>query len=370
MKLRYFILLLVPLFVSCVGEDIRNEEGRFTLAFNNTLFSIAIDEVRDEKLNVFPRISVSAGELPEDIEFEVTSSRADVLNINDEGGQIRFEPLSAGSTILTIDAFAGVVNSEGTEVRSLISSTEKELIVGQQTLTIIESTNLGNNAIRIANEGFTNVSITNPLSSIDLNSTETFTLEASLTDRNNQQPTGATFEWVSSDENILTVSPEGILTPVAEGSATVTVRLTNPNDFELNATFDITEELVVVVGDTTEVVIVEPEPPVVTSDIVGFGNFEGTGYRVSGSFEIIDNNGQLIIDVSSDFRTASLPDLVIYLSNSQFSNGGALIIDDTIRASGGQSFNIPPGTNLNDYTNVLLFCRAFGAPVGFGAIVR
>lgn len=362
--------------MSCVGEDVRNIDEQFTIAFNNTLFSIALDEARDEKLDVEPRLNINIGELPEDVRFTVSSTDEEVLTV-DNGAKIRFSPVSRGETTLVLRAFAEEINDEGELAEVMIAQAEKEIIVGVQTLTVAEVSRLDNERARaLAAEGFTEVELTNSVESIGLDTEASTILEAQLTDRNNETPEGAIFEWQSSDVSVLEVSSEGELTPIAEGTAVITATLTNPENFALNIGANLTTEITITVTPGAEVVVVIPEPdPIEEEDpldsgVLGFGDFVGTGYRVTGSFEIINENGQLVVSLSDDFRTSRLPDLVIYLSNSEFSNSGALIIDDTIQASGAQSFVIPAGTDLNDYANVLLFCRAFGAPVGFGTIQR
>ncbi|MYJ91384.1 MAG: Ig-like domain-containing protein, partial [Gemmatimonadetes bacterium] len=62
-------------------------------------------------------------------------------------------------------------------------------------------------------------------SSVSLNAIgQTLQLTAQVFDQNNAVMSGATIEWSSSNEAVATVSGQGLVTAVANGSATITAR--------------------------------------------------------------------------------------------------------------------------------------------------
>ena len=108
-------------------------------------------------------------------------------------------------------------------------------------------------------------------------------------------------------------------------------------------------------------------------EIIGIGTLQSnSSYTVEGGFQIIKENGvtTLTLDATYSSGDEELPDLVVYLSNQTNTNNGASFISEDIGVQGEHSFIIPQSINPDDYQNVLLFCRMFGARVGFGIINR
>ena len=107
----------------------------------------------------------------------------------------------------------------------------------------------------------------------------------------------------------------------------------------------------------------EPAAPVVRS-----GNFESlNGYSVSGDVQLIVNGDERQLVFSDDFSSSIGPDVLVYLSKN---DGGAL--SDPISLgpiqsfTGAQTYTLPE--NSDEYSSVVIWCRAFSAAFGAASV--
>lgn len=90
------------------------------------------------------------------------------------------------------------------------------------------------------------------------------------------------------------------------------------------------------------------------------GTFVGrdASHQGSGSFTLIEENGERILTFSDDFRASRGPDLFVWLvkgdDTSTFVNLGRLQ-----SVSGAQSYTVPEDVNLSDFDRVIIWCRLF-----------
>ena len=90
------------------------------------------------------------------------------------------------------------------------------------------------------------------------------------------------------------------------------------------------------------------------------GTFEGAdaGHQGAGSFQLIEEDGQRIIEFSEDFSSTRGPDLFVWLTNGddveERVNLGRLQ-----SAGGTQRYTLPEEVNLDDFDRVIIWCRAF-----------
>lgn len=118
---------------------------------------------------------------------------------------------------------------------------------------------------------------------------------------------------------------------------------------------------------TPEVSDPEPVAPVVRS-----GSFESlNGYSVSGDVQLIVNGDERQLVFSDDFASSVGPDVLVYLSkNDTAAEGGSL--SDPISLgpiqgfTGSQTYTLPE--NSDDYTSVVIWCRAFSSAFGAAAV--
>lgn len=87
------------------------------------------------------------------------------------------------------------------------------------------------------------------------------------------------------------------------------------------------------------------------------GSFEGTeGERVRGSVEVTSTS----IELSSDFKTTSGPDLYVYLGNEKPTQ----IVAVLQKNKGSQSYKLPNGLDLSKYSSVFIHCKKYNHTFG------
>lgn len=193
------------------------------------------------------------------------------------------------------------------------------------------------------------VGITNPVDSLELNSTFQFNASyfnaVGLAEAQN-------IEWSSSDPAVLDISDTGLASALALGTAELSARVS------IDGKDPVEDKISVVVA--TEVV----EP--VEMDRTGTLRTTSS-YDLSGSFVLSKEEDQLMLHFSADYiADQGLPGLYVYLTNNPNSVVGALEIGMVQVFSGAHSYELPAGTEMNGFSHVLYFCKPFGVKVGDG----
>jgi hypothetical protein len=99
-------------------------------------------------------------------------------------------------------------------------------------------------------------------------------------------------------------------------------------------------------------------PITMSSPALKRGTFSPTaGIQVMGVAKIIQISGALQVQLDS-FSVSSGPDLKVYLSQAA-TPGNHLNLGNLKSNSGTQSYNIPTGTNVSDYSFVLIHCQQY-----------
>ncbi len=102
------------------------------------------------------------------------------------------------------------------------------------------------------------------------------------------------------------------------------------------------------------------------SNAVAQGSWTKKTQSASGTWKITDVGGNLVFEVSDDFKTKKAPDLKIFLSPltaSAAENKNAitksLLVAELPKISGSFEVALPAGTNLDDYNSVLIHCEKY-----------
>jgi len=94
-----------------------------------------------------------------------------------------------------------------------------------------------------------------------------------------------------------------------------------------------------------------------------------SSYQLEGSATLRLDNGLKLV-LSDDFVTTNaLPGLYLYLTNNTSTISNALEIGAVKKFSGGQVYDVPTNTGLQDYSHVLFYCKPFVVPVGKGEFI-
>jgi hypothetical protein len=100
------------------------------------------------------------------------------------------------------------------------------------------------------------------------------------------------------------------------------------------------------------------------------GMFAGAhDHRVSGSYAIVDKDGRRTLALADDFVLDGAPDPYIVLSADEMGSGGKqLNLGALKRKKGASSFTIPSGTDLAQYSRVLVWCKKYNVTLGTAAL--
>ena len=114
--------------------------------------------------------------------------------------------------------------------------------------------------------------------------------------------------------------------------------------------------------------------------VVKSGRFEAGEHPTSGIVQLVQENGNFILELDESFQTSSSgPDLVVILHRSNDVLGGTVppaypieeedyvILAPLQEFSGSQRYTIPADINVEDYQSAAIWCRRFNAT--FGAAV-
>ncbi len=179
---------------------------------------------------------------------------------------------------------------------------------------------------------------------------DTLQLMASALDLNGDPKEEIDFTWVSSDQNILTISATGLVTAIAQGTAEITA----------SAEEIQSEPLLLTVGSTTR-----------------SGMFQSNGgYTAKGTVALSQNEaGHLILTTSEDFEADLALGTFLYLSNSQSGSetfiNGLEIADISDNPEGQKSFDISSidsEVRLTTYRYVIVLCKPARVSFGFAEL--
>ncbi|MCL7764750.1 Ig-like domain-containing protein [Polaribacter sp. Z014] len=320
MRYLQFILFLSLTFNSCIEDDIIADNQIEILSFNNTITELGIKNTHLYSTKYTNNI----GEVTTP-KINWDSSNSNIISVSNAG---LLTALSIGESVIT----ASVTNENG----SIITNENNiEVIAVDKKLTIdnvIEE-------IIISNTHQYTASFTNELGEIE-------DLKTS---------------WNSSNPSIITVSNEGLITALSEGSATVTASITTANGEIIN-----TEDTVTVVNINERISINNPIEELninnthqyTTTYTNSSGETENTTitWQSSNTNVITVTNtglitaiapGEAVITatVSSSNNTLTIQDTVTVIGNTTQEKTGTLKTSSSYELKGGFTLKEIPNTN-------------------------
>ncbi len=297
--MRYSLLLLVVLLHGCVGTDLVDfpiGEDQSSLSFGAEELILEVGE-SVQTILTYTLADGSAG-------TNVVIYSSDDSNVAEVSSAGLVTAIGSGQTIVRVTA-----SDINMEAQIFVSVAE------------------GNNPVTLALSAPSNMAQVGETIQLAVTA---MTLNGSLV-----PPTG-TVRYTSSNESIITVNTDGLVTAVAPGLATISAA----DDLLTSAPFEI------MVGGGSR-----------TAQFMGLN-----GYSVNGAAELTDSE----LTFSEDFVTQSGPGLYVYLSNSANGIGGGIELGSVISNSGAQSYSIPTGVMSGEFRYVLIYCKPFGIPFGRG----
>ncbi len=177
---------------------------------------------------------------------------------------------------------------------------------------------------------------------------EDVTLSLLAININQQIVNGTTTEWFSENESILEVDAMGKVTALANGIASIHAKVDGVKSNSISFT----------VGSS--------------SDLTGQFTSSG-GYSSSGTATMKNENGEIILELGSDFETSFALGTFVYLANS--TNGATVRANGLelgeVKTNGAKTFNvtqIKASTTLTEYKYVIILCKPASVTFGFAEL--
>ena len=99
------------------------------------------------------------------------------------------------------------------------------------------------------------------------------------------------------------------------------------------------------------------------------GTFSGrNGYNAKGLATLETVNDSSTLRFSEDFQTSAGPGLYIYLSPQDNGVSGAVSLGEIQSNNGEQAYGIPPTVNPDEYDHVIIYCKPFGVLFGVATL--
>lgn len=116
---------------------------------------------------------------------------------------------------------------------------------------------------------------------------------------------------------------------------------------------------------TAQDVPVQGEPVQPALSVLGEGSFQGFDqlHQASGTARIVEVDGKKYVRFEEDFEVTNGPDLFVY-----FGRNGEYVDETNLGRlkgnKGSQNYEIPASINVDDFSEVWVWCRAFSVPFG------
>lgn len=121
-----------------------------------------------------------------------------------------------------------------------------------------------------------------------------------------------------------------------------------------------------VLGAATVAHADEPAVATAVAENAQSGTFEKTSFKIKGSWQIVEENGQIIFRLSDDFKTKNGPDLKLFLSPKSVGDvTGKTAVNNAVKLSalksnkGTQDYVIPADVDLSQFKSILVHCEAY-----------
>ena len=350
---------LIPRVINGSGDEIEDPEINWA---SNDISVATVDQMGNVTGVSTGQVSITAekdGVISEGFIINVVSSENELASISLDN----FDEIQRLGSTGTIMVIARTATGNSVEVSSFDFNSSNPDVISIDSQGNFEALSIGESSISVSSESITsqvinvsvidpdiavNISINAPSNIVTLNET----LQLGFTATNGfSEEISPEVTWSSSNEEIVTVDQNGLVSGLGEGIATITV----VTDNNIAASIAIMVE-----GSNSRV-----------------ASFQGiNGYRASGSAMLVRNIvGDIFLEIGEDFSVSAGPGLFLYVSNTSSGritlSEGIQVIPDRLTSSGviaGRSFNltaINPNITLDSFSHVVIVCVPFGG-ITFG----
>jgi hypothetical protein len=232
-------------------------------------------------------------------------------------------------------------NSSNTTVATIDEDGNLQAVAAGTTLITATVMSVQSEPVMISvaadNEVAALIEISGDASSISVD--EQITLMARALNASGEEVPDTDISWQSEDESVASVAAGGEVTGLSSGATNIVA-----NSGNITGTYPLS------VGQATE----------------RSGTFEGvSGYNVEGTVVLDSGSGNAVsLELQDDFKSSRGPGIYIYLTNNGTSIEGGVEIGKLRSPTGADSYSIPGGIKLDQYDQVLIYCKPFGVPFG------
>jgi len=305
MKKKVLVFLTFGLFLqSCINTDFINDPITEPEEGQLQILSPGQSLLINESIQLGAVAYNNAEQIVNDVDFMWSSSNNEIISIDQDGV---IQAKQKGQILIFVKATGFKTDS------TIISVVDN----GQQLASI-------------------NISPNN----VTLNKDQTIQFTAQGLTNEGNLLTGINFQWVSSDPSIVAIDNAGLATAQIPGSVEIYAtaeNLKSPNS-------------IISVNGQKKTGVFSARP--------------GSSYNVSGSVELIENEGALLLVFGDNFQTSNGPDLRIYISPTEKIGSGSIELGKLKSTSGTQSYNVPAESELKDFNYVIIHCVPFNVSFG------
>ncbi len=102
------------------------------------------------------------------------------------------------------------------------------------------------------------------------------------------------------------------------------------------------------------------------------GTWKTKTYKTSGGWSLVEQDGDVYVELSADFATKSVPDLKLFLSKNKSSDVSAknasqgVFVAKVKSNKGKQRYKLPKGTSASDFKSIVLHCHKYSVLIAVG----
>lgn len=323
--------VLVFLFSFCTGVDLIDDYVTPVIRITSSIRSVPVGKLITFEASYFNNVGMPV----EEATIVWISSNPEILSVDTKG---QGNTLKEGRVIIT----AQIITEEGTTLSDtltvaitsnvILEEIEEELPVEEpqeETMTLSPTLEIINRIAEITAE-------------------TSYQFEVAFTNEKGNVGSPTALTWMSSDETIIKIDPNGTITAVSAGTATITVSFSHSNTTLIDL-------------NVIRVNALEKE------ETTSFeGNLETkSGYTLEGSFTFSKTDDGILLALGDDYKASStLPGLYVYLSNNTNTTAQAYEIAAVKIFSGAHSYLLPSSIGIKDYQYILYWCKPFNVKVG------
>ncbi len=334
------VLSLLLLLSFCTGVDLIDDYVPPVIRITSSTTSIPVGKAITFEASYFNNVGMQIDEAS----IVWSSANPEILTVDAQG---QGNPLKEGQVTI----IAQIKTEEGTTLTDTITLVVTPNVILEEKEEDPPAEEPQEQTMNVSNTVETTITISPTLEITnriaEITAETSFQFEVVFTDeKGNQESPPLT--WMSSDETVIKIDANGLITAVGAGTATITVSVVHSNT-------------TLMAQNTIQVNALENEEATTYK-----GSLETkSGYTLKGSFTFSETEDGIVLALGDDYEASStLPGLYVYLSNNNNTTSQAYEIGAVKVFTGAHSYLLPANIGIKDYKYILYWCKPFNVKVG------